>query len=328
MMLRTAALLALVASAAAAAQTPRLVIREAVILNGLERPDAVPDTAAMEQASLPGMEGGTVYLGRTLLDLGPGTLLSATVGSEAYTGAPEVALKMAGPAAAAFATLTSERVGEPVALVLDGRVLTAPTIHGKIPNGLVQITGQFTRAEADALAAALREATGATGTERLPADFSTPEGAVAAFLAAIDAEDWGALADAFHPDARAFIREDMTGALIIARDSVLLGDGYDPTGYAVSISDVLGIGIRERDPARLSDTDFAALALALTHGRVYTRGVGGFFDILGSVPEGLETAHVVLRRHATASAAAGLSETAVQTVYKDGDSWRVFVTLP
>lgn len=55
-----------------------------------------------------------------------------------------------------FAKLTTEHVGERFAIVLDGKVLTDPTIRGPIPGGRGQITGKFTTREAQELAVLLR----------------------------------------------------------------------------------------------------------------------------------------------------------------------------
>jgi uncharacterized membrane protein YhaH (DUF805 family) len=57
---------------------------------------------------------------------------------------------------AAFAKLTREHIGGIVAIVLDGKVLTAPTIQEPIEGGSGQIDGNFTIESANALAALLR----------------------------------------------------------------------------------------------------------------------------------------------------------------------------
>ena len=55
-----------------------------------------------------------------------------------------------------FAKLTTEHVGERFAIVLDGRVLSAPTIREPIPGGTGQISGGFTLQGAKDLAVLLR----------------------------------------------------------------------------------------------------------------------------------------------------------------------------
>jgi len=55
-----------------------------------------------------------------------------------------------------FARLTAEHVNERFAIVLDGKVLSAPVIREPIPGGRGQITGNFTVQEANDLAVLLR----------------------------------------------------------------------------------------------------------------------------------------------------------------------------
>ncbi len=55
-----------------------------------------------------------------------------------------------------FARLTTEHVGERFAIVLDGKVLSAPTIREPIPGGRGQISGGFTLQSAKDLAVLLR----------------------------------------------------------------------------------------------------------------------------------------------------------------------------
>ena len=54
-----------------------------------------------------------------------------------------------------FGGFTAERIGQPMAIVLDGEVLSAPVIQAQLSSGGV-ITGQFTEAEANTLALQLR----------------------------------------------------------------------------------------------------------------------------------------------------------------------------
>ena len=54
-----------------------------------------------------------------------------------------------------FGPYTAENIGEPMAIVLDGIVLSAPTIQAELPTGGV-ITGSFTEEEAKTLALQLR----------------------------------------------------------------------------------------------------------------------------------------------------------------------------
>jgi preprotein translocase subunit SecD len=57
---------------------------------------------------------------------------------------------------AKFAKLTTENVGKPFAIILDGQVLSAPNIESAIVGGRAQISGSFTPESANQLAIALR----------------------------------------------------------------------------------------------------------------------------------------------------------------------------
>ena len=57
---------------------------------------------------------------------------------------------------AKFAKLTTENVGKPFAIILDGKVLSAPVIEEPILGGTARISGNFTMESANQLAIALR----------------------------------------------------------------------------------------------------------------------------------------------------------------------------
>ena len=57
---------------------------------------------------------------------------------------------------AKFATLTTQNVNKPFAIILDGKVLSAPNINEPILGGTAQISGSFTVESANQLAIALR----------------------------------------------------------------------------------------------------------------------------------------------------------------------------
>lgn len=55
-----------------------------------------------------------------------------------------------------FAEATAANVGKPIAIVLDGKVVSAPNVNEPIPSGQAQIEGNFTAKEAQDLAVLLR----------------------------------------------------------------------------------------------------------------------------------------------------------------------------
>lgn len=92
----------------------------------------------------------TVMTGAGLRDaqarLGGQTGTQYVVGFDLNSGSPE---------AQAFAAHTGANIGQPLAIVLDGEVLSAPTIQARLDDG-GEITGNFTREEAISLAVQLR----------------------------------------------------------------------------------------------------------------------------------------------------------------------------
>lgn len=69
---------------------------------------------------------------------------------------PYVSLNFDSKGARIFERLTEANVGKRLAIVLDGKVQSAPVIQDKIPGGRAQITGRFTMEEARDLAIVLR----------------------------------------------------------------------------------------------------------------------------------------------------------------------------
>ncbi len=67
------------------------------------------------------------------------------------TNKPVIALELNPEGKEIFAALTREHVGEPLAIVLDGTLLSAPVIQEEIRDGQAVITGQFSAEEARAL---------------------------------------------------------------------------------------------------------------------------------------------------------------------------------
>ena len=93
--------------------------------------------------------------------LGPAVLegtaiTDASAGTSTDTGAWIVNLDFDSEGSAIWATFTAANVGNQVAITLDGRVVSAPTINNAIPGGTTQITGDFTQEEATTLANQLK----------------------------------------------------------------------------------------------------------------------------------------------------------------------------
>ena len=83
-------------------------------------------------------------------------LTNASQGFDSQTGGAVVEMRFNGVGAQRFGQYTAENVGKLFAIVLDGKVLSAPRINGPIPGGSGQITGNFTPQSANDLAVLLR----------------------------------------------------------------------------------------------------------------------------------------------------------------------------
>ena len=71
-------------------------------------------------------------------------------------GQPIVHIEFNGNGKILFGRLTGENIGRQLAIVLDDKVYSAPTIQSRIPGGMAQITGKFTLEEAQDLATVLK----------------------------------------------------------------------------------------------------------------------------------------------------------------------------
>jgi preprotein translocase subunit SecD len=83
------------------------------------------------------------------------SLINAQATFEHDSGIPAVSLKFNNIGARKFAEL-SENIGRRFAIVLDGKVISAPVFRSRIPNGEGVISGNFTTQEANELSLLLR----------------------------------------------------------------------------------------------------------------------------------------------------------------------------
>jgi SecD/SecF fusion protein len=74
----------------------------------------------------------------------------------ARPGAPGVSFNLTSRGGALFGDITGSNVGRRLAIVLDGRIQSAPNIQERIPRGQGSITGTFTEEEAQNLSIVLR----------------------------------------------------------------------------------------------------------------------------------------------------------------------------
>jgi preprotein translocase subunit SecD len=82
-------------------------------------------------------------------------LKSATTQLDKY-GGPSIGFVLTDDGAKVFGDYTASHVGTVLAIVLDNVVLSAPVIQGAIPDGSGEISGKFTKVEADNLSVQMR----------------------------------------------------------------------------------------------------------------------------------------------------------------------------
>jgi len=102
------------------------------------------------------LEGGAGQIrivSRTMLE--GERLVDASAGFDQRSGQPIVQFRFDAQGAKKFADITAHNVGKPFAIVLDGRVLSAPVIQEPILGGSGQISGHFTVQSAKDLAVLL-----------------------------------------------------------------------------------------------------------------------------------------------------------------------------
>lgn len=102
-----------------------------------------------------GRQAGQYYLIKSQVVLGGDSLVNAGVGYDDY-GSPAVNFRFNNQGGRKFAEVTGQNVGKPFAIVLDGKVITAPVINEPILGGSGVITGKFSVQEANDLSLLLR----------------------------------------------------------------------------------------------------------------------------------------------------------------------------
>jgi len=96
------------------------------------------------------------YLVKKRVVVSGDTLIDATPGFDSRDNRPVVNFRFDSVGAKRFGDVTMKNVNKPFAIVLDGKVLSAPVIREPILGGAGQISGNFSLAEASDLALLLR----------------------------------------------------------------------------------------------------------------------------------------------------------------------------
>jgi preprotein translocase subunit SecD/SecD/SecF fusion protein len=112
--------------------------------------DAVAGRVPPDAELLMGPDGVTPYLVKRRVLVSGENLTRAGVGAD-ESGRPAIDFRFDGQGARRFGEATAANIGRPFAIILDGRVISAPTIVSPITGGTGQITGTFSIAEASEL---------------------------------------------------------------------------------------------------------------------------------------------------------------------------------
>lgn len=118
------------------------------IANAQEALDALGSTGQLEIRDVVGTDPdtGEVILGDVLLT--GDVITNATIGTNQQTGEIEVDVTFDSEGSAAWSEITGSRVGQQIAIVLDGNVESAPVVRERITGGQTSISGSFTPEEA------------------------------------------------------------------------------------------------------------------------------------------------------------------------------------
>ncbi len=137
-------------------QTAKMVFRMVDVAASLQAALAgrAPPGSELLAAANPGPGEQSHYVVRRRVEVSGENLVDAQPTFQ--DGQPVVSFRFDTLGAKRFGRTTAEHVGEPFAIVLDGKVISAPVIREPIPGGTGIISGNFTVATANDLALLLR----------------------------------------------------------------------------------------------------------------------------------------------------------------------------
>jgi preprotein translocase subunit SecD len=133
------------ANASSTKAVPRLQFRLVAQEHDESPWEFLPDPKKTEE------KGSLPVLLEVLLDESSVSSAHATLSPQ---GMPQVEIAFKQSGSARFAEITRRNIGRKLAIVFDGRLLSAPVIQTAVPGGMTVITGT-TQAQADALAQTL-----------------------------------------------------------------------------------------------------------------------------------------------------------------------------
>ena len=133
-----------------------------------------------------------------LLDSSDVKNATATVGR---IGQPFIDIKLTDNGSKRFAEVTRQNIGKRLAIVIDGKLYSAPRINSAITGGEAEITGAFTKAEAENLAARLNGSNGSPSGQVRPGNKTFFFALAAMVVVALVTAAWVALRQRRAPPA-------------------------------------------------------------------------------------------------------------------------------
>jgi len=120
--------------------------------------DEPGDNTEVMTNGVAGVDGASFNVEKTPL-MDHTAISSATVTTNA-SGAPQIEIEFSQTGRDQFARITKENINKRLAIVLDGKLYSAPVIRSEISGGKAQISGSFSEDEARELASKINEAIG------------------------------------------------------------------------------------------------------------------------------------------------------------------------
>lgn len=137
----------------------RIIVELPGVTNVDQATDLIGQTALLEFREMTSESMATTaawveptYENTKSVDITGSDLKKSTLQFDSQTGEPEVSIKFNPDGAKKFAEVTKRLVGKPLAIFLDGAVVTAPKVNTEIADGEAVISGSFTVDSAKKLA--------------------------------------------------------------------------------------------------------------------------------------------------------------------------------
>ncbi len=130
-------------------------LAQGMVINTTNRPTAAKDLAKTNGITTTQASSSNPYPDRVFKTVMTGDILRSAAATQNQFNQWEIDFELTSAGSTQFGDYTRAHIGQPLVIVLDGRVLSAPTIQAVITDR-GQITGRFTRAEADSLAVQMR----------------------------------------------------------------------------------------------------------------------------------------------------------------------------